>query len=210
MQVSNIFQTVNDEADVVEVARPQCEPLEVLLRVINRHYGTRNSVVDMFVQSHVNFLMWAEWDAYKRKLEIYEDVKAAIEDNNAANSDNPEYTPEALPVKPTWSDDDIAYITTDYVMNLPEVKAAIKSKQKEKRSIEVDNIVVEVDGMSFDGDEVSQNRMARAITALSVAEQPSTTWKLSNNELATVTKEQLAQALALAGQAQTDIWSNYG
>lgn len=207
-KVSDIFQILNEE--VLEIARPQCEGVDALITVINKHYGTKQSVIDAFVQFHVNHLMWAEWDKYKRKLDIYEDVKTAIEDNNADNVEDPEYIVKDLPVKPTWSDDDIAHITTDYVLGLPEVLEAKKSKLKEKRSLEVDNIVVEVDGMSFDGDEVSQNRMARAITALSVAEQPSTTWKLSNNELATVTKEQLAQALALAGQAQTDIWAHYG
>lgn len=81
---------------------------------------------------------------------------------------------------------------------------------KTKRANDVDNIVVTVDNMQFDGDETAQTRMARAIVALNAANQTTTSWKLHNNTLAQVTANQLAQALAAAGEAQTQIWVNYG
>ncbi|MER2494405.1 DUF4376 domain-containing protein, partial [Catenovulum sediminis] len=67
-----------------------------------------------------------------------------------------------------------------------------------------------VNGMQFDGDETAQTRMARAIVALDAAGQTETNWKLADNQFALVSKTQLAQALALAGQAQTDIWLAHG
>lgn len=132
MQVSSVFQYINDESEVLEVARPQCEPLDSLISVINKHYGIKDSVVDSFVQFHVSHLMWAKWDAYKNALVMYEEAKTAIEEHNAEAVQNPEMEIVALPDKPTWSDDDVAYITTDYVLGLPEVLEAKKNATKNK------------------------------------------------------------------------------
>lgn len=77
---------------------------------------------------------------------------------------------------------------------------------KEKRASIVASIIVEVDGMKFDGDETSQDRMARSIVALNDGE--TVQWVLADNTIAQVTKEQLRQALRLAGEAQTAIWAN--
>lgn len=77
---------------------------------------------------------------------------------------------------------------------------------KAERAEYVSRIVVEVDGMKFDGDETSQDRMARSIVALNDSE--TVQWVLADNTIAQVTKEQLRQALRLAGEAQTSIWAN--
>ena len=69
----------------------------------------------------------------------------------------------------------------------------------------LDTLTVEVDGMVFDGDEVSQGRMARA--SLSMQGSETIQWVLANNEKATVTKEQLAFALRLAGAKQAEFWA---
>ena len=77
---------------------------------------------------------------------------------------------------------------------------------KSERADYVSKIVVEVDGMQFDGDETSQDRMVRAAYALNDGE--TVQWVLADNTIAQVTKEQLRQALRLAGEAQTSIWAN--
>ena len=77
---------------------------------------------------------------------------------------------------------------------------------KSERADYVSKIVVEVDGMQFDGDETSQDRMVRAAYALNEGE--TVQWVLADNTIAQVTKEQLRQALRLAGEAQTSIWAN--
>lgn len=79
-------------------------------------------------------------------------------------------------------------------------------KAKEERADYVSKIIVEVDGMKFDGDETSQDRMARSIVALNEGE--TVQWVLADNTIAQITKEQLRQALRLAGEAQTAIWAN--
>jgi hypothetical protein len=78
---------------------------------------------------------------------------------------------------------------------------------KVQRAKDVERITVEVDGMVFDGDETSQNRMARAVVALNAASVTSTMWTLSDNSSVEVTVVQLAQALVKSGQAQTSIWT---
>lgn len=78
---------------------------------------------------------------------------------------------------------------------------------KNDRALRVQSIVVEYNGNKFDGDEVSQNRMSRAVVGL--GHQPDGTtlpWVLSDNTVVEVTKEDLAAVLILAGQKQTDLW----
>ena len=83
----------------------------------------------------------------------------------------------------------------------------IYQEWKAERQQRVDAITVEVDGFIFDGDEVSQNRMARAVTA---ADQltDTTPWTLHDNSVVTVTALQLKTACRLAGEAQTLIWND--
>lgn len=78
---------------------------------------------------------------------------------------------------------------------------------KRERAAKVAAIKVEVDGMTFDGDESAQSRMARAITAAETAGLESTVWVLANNTVATVTKVQLQQALAKAMVAMAELWT---
>ena len=78
---------------------------------------------------------------------------------------------------------------------------------KRERAAKVAAIKVEVDGMTFDGDESAQSRMARAITAAETAGLESTVWVLADNTVATVTKVQLQQALAKAMIAMSELWT---
>ena len=93
-----------------------------------------------------------------------------------------------------------------------EEKADLELKlAKSERAEAVSRIIVEVDGMKFDGDEESQTRMGRTISAaialgvdIQTHEQ---IWVLSDNSVASVTVSQLAKALKLAGESQTALWT---
>lgn len=61
-------------------------------------------------------------------------------------------------------------------------------------------------GNTFDGDEVSQGRMARAIIALQATGAPHISWTLADNTVLLAEAAELTEALALAGQAQADVW----
>lgn len=93
---------------------------------------------------------------------------------------------------------------------------AMKEHEKSKETAErrlfkhnrqklLDKLTVEVDGMVFDGDEASQSRMGRASFSMEPGE--TIDWVLATNEAQTVTKEQLAKALRLAGAKQAEFWT---
>ena len=77
---------------------------------------------------------------------------------------------------------------------------------KVARQAQVDALVVTVEsGRQFNGDETSQNRMARAIAALDIGEY--THWILATNTVEVVGRAELREALRLAGAEMTKIWS---
>lgn len=69
--------------------------------------------------------------------------------------------------------------------------------------------VMTANGNVFDADEESQNRMARAIVSMQLAQVNETNWILANNTPTVVTMTELGEALKLAGQEQTRIWTTY-
>lgn len=84
------------------------------------------------------------------------------------------------------------------------------ARSKETRSKDVGNIAVTVDGMVFDGDEKSQERMSRKINiarANEISMDTSLDWVLADNTIAQVTLRQLAKAALLAGQKQSELWT---
>lgn len=91
-----------------------------------------------------------------------------------------------------------------------KAKAAL-SQAKAERAEAVSKLTVTVDGMVFDANETSQNRMSRVVAgaqALGVDLNTTTQiWVLADNTVATPTVAQLAQALKLAGEAQTALWT---
>ena len=78
---------------------------------------------------------------------------------------------------------------------------------KAARELAVSQITVTTTaGNTFDGDETSQNRMARAILALQATGTPVTNWVLSDNSVVEASVAELSEALALAGAAQSAMW----
>ena len=67
-------------------------------------------------------------------------------------------------------------------------------------------IKVTLNGKVFDGDEVAQGRIARAVAAAESAGITTYQWKLADNSVAEVSLSELKQALALAFQAQSALW----
>ena len=85
--------------------------------------------------------------------------------------------------------------------------AAAHEQKKATREEVVARIrVTTASGKTFDGDETSQTRMARAVVALQAAGQAETVWVLADNTPTAVTLDELAEALALAGAEQTRLW----
>ena len=95
-------------------------------------------------------------------------------------------------------------------MTTEEQAQADLNSAKATRATKVDALTVTVDGMVFDADETSQNRMSRVVAgaqALGIDQSTTQVWVLADNTVATPTVAQLAQALKLAGEAQTALWT---
>lgn len=83
----------------------------------------------------------------------------------------------------------------------------LREEAKANRQAAVDAITVTTSsGKTFDGDETSQTRMARAILALQATGTPSITWVLADNNVTEATVAELSEAMALAGAEQARLW----
>ena len=81
---------------------------------------------------------------------------------------------------------------------------ALKEK-KELRTLLVANIEVEYNGVVYQGDETSQDRMSRAINGLP-DDTTTISWKAKDNSSKELTRLDLKEILFLTGQEQTRIW----
>lgn len=100
----------------------------------------------------------------------------------------------------------VTHINNNSINSLPVSEINIDIDKR----IVVENIKVSIsNGMVFDGDEYSQDRMLRAINIANLTGQTSTQWKLADNSIQTVTLDELKEALTLAGQEMSRIWLEY-
>ncbi len=76
-----------------------------------------------------------------------------------------------------------------------------------QRQHELDNAIIELDGIKLDADETSQTRMTRALAVLEDNEKQF--WVAADDSMVRLTKVQFKQALKLAGLKQTAIWTKY-
>lgn len=104
-------------------------------------------------------------------------------------------------------------LTADEVLQVEEAErinadhevAAARNGWKGQRAAAVAAIKVTTSaGNTFDGDETSQTRMARSISVMGEGE--TILWVLADNNPVQVTKDQLSEALRLAGAEQARLW----
>lgn len=90
----------------------------------------------------------------------------------------------------------------------PPTEAELREQFKAERGAAVAAIVVTTQaGNTFDGDEISQGRMARAILGLQAAGNgTSVPWVLADNSIIQATAAELLEALTLAGTEQARLW----
>lgn len=100
--------------------------------------------------------------------------------------------------------EDAPYVT--YTKKSEEQLAELAmSKAKIQREQAVQEITVTTAaGNEFDGDEKSQDRMTRAIAAMS--DTDTVPWVLADNSIIQVQKSELVEALKLAGMRMTELW----
>lgn len=113
----------------------------------------------------------------------------------------------------TWV---IEPLTADEVLQVEEAErvnagheaATTRNRWKDQRAAAVAAIkVTTAAGNTYDGDETSQARMARKIAVLQATGPGATAdWVLADNSAATVTAQELQEALALASAEQDRLW----
>lgn len=93
-----------------------------------------------------------------------------------------------------------------------QASKAAREAWKVRRAENVARITVTTTaGNTFDGDELSQGRMARAILGLqALGEGATIRWVLADNSEIQATASELTEALQLAGQAQAALWVEEG
>ena len=90
----------------------------------------------------------------------------------------------------------------------PPTQEQLLAKAKAQRQALVDAIIVTTtSGKKFDGDELSQDRMNKAISVAAITGLTSCTWVLADNVPTIVTVNELKEALALSFQAMGAVWS---
>ena len=90
----------------------------------------------------------------------------------------------------------------------PPTAEDILSKAKAERQALVDSIVVTTQsGKTFDGNEISQDRMNKAISVAAITGLTACAWVLADNVPTVVTVDELKEALALAFQAMGAVWA---
>jgi len=85
-------------------------------------------------------------------------------------------------------------------------RATTKAKVEIKSAIlrAIDTMRVEVDGLGYDGDEVSTSRMVKAIQTLVGDEK--ITWKTYDNQVVEITQTELGKTLRASGILMTKLW----
>jgi len=93
-------------------------------------------------------------------------------------------------------------------VKVEQAAKAARQAWKQERAEAVKNIkVTTTAGNTFDGDEESQTRMARAVVALdAVGPEAAVTWVLADNSVIQASAAELREALALAGAEQARLW----
>ena len=103
-----------------------------------------------------------------------------------------------LDIEEPMIDGEFRDLTDDELLPIETVK------WKANRELLVSQIEVEYEGHIYQGDETSQDRMSRALAVL--PDDISTTWRTSDNQNVSISKDDLKEILFLSGQEQTRIW----
>ncbi len=114
----------------------------------------------------------------------------------------PQDTPDAVEVP----DDSPLESISDALDDVAQAMVVAQQAKMQRTEAVARIRVTTASGKVFDGDETSQTRMARAVVALQAAGQTETLWVLADNVPTTVSLDELAEALALAGAEQTRLW----
>lgn len=225
----DLFYSIGDDGVTVEMDRPETRPLSDVELVLNKHAAnpSKRHVIEMFVGKYLLELQWDWFESHKEwveQLKIVEDKRPerARDKDGQFISDDPDtdideayidgFTPAMYeaelsehsakePIRPPIQAVEEAMTSISFG-GVPIEETIFRAQ----RHASVSGIVVEVDGMLFDGDEDSQRRMLSAIRAGEDHGLTETLWRLSDNTEQVITLDQLKVAHSKAIIAQGSMW----
>lgn len=195
---------LDDSSNPIIRSMPETKSFDDIKLVIN-HNPSNEVVINKFIELYDLGLQWDWFNEYqlwlKSKADFEEYVSTLpVEDEEGKLIELPVFNkPEPLrPISKTVDE----YKNELLINDLPLGEYIFKLV----RSAQVHSITVEVDGLVFDGDENSQRRMLSALAAADILGLQSMQWRLADNTVVEVTKDQLTKAHAKAILAQGALW----
>lgn len=195
---------LNEDSEPIELVKPVCKGLDDIELVV-KHNPLNNLAINKFIELYDLGIQWnwfykyQEWIRAKLKFEEYVST-LPVEDKDGNTLILPEFNLQE-PIRPNRNTVD--YYKENILIDGFSINEYIF---RYKRSTEVHSITVEVDGLVFDGDEASQRRMLSAINAAETLGLNTTPWRLADNSIVDVTKQQLVEAHAKAILKQGALW----
>lgn len=104
-------------------------------------------------------------------------------------------------------DDLPVFSEIDFDINLVERVYQNSNEIKNDKEHDLENLTVEYNGLVFDANEISQERINRTIASLEIGD--TVEWILADNTSSNVNKEVLSNVLSLATKKQSEIWNKY-
>lgn len=191
---------VPEYVDVVYVEQipfGECKPLAALERVIA--LGKSEKVIGMFASC-------VETNYLKDFLEGYLEYLSAVSEwTEARDSFEPVIDEETQEVSVFTLIEPVA--PNRYTPTVEQIRQPYLSNTfKTARTKVMKKLTVEVDGIVFDADETSQNRMTRAI--IMMGDSDVVPWTVADNSVVNCTSLMLKEALYKGGLAQSAVWTN--
>lgn len=144
-----------------------------------------------------------KFNTEQNSFEYVEIIKPIVEDNKAQVGSGTFVPPEFIEYKVGQEPNEL--LEALETERLEMESAYNKAEAKRAKQLHLDNIIVNVNGNEFDGNDKARLNMLSAIQSAEVVGIDKTYWKLANNNVVEVTVGELKQALAEAIQRVGEI-----
>ncbi len=191
--------------------RPESKTLADVLLVTRLHAANpaMHHVIDKFIELYAVTLQWDWFDQYQAWLACKTDAEfyapaLPIDTEDQQAIEQPLFA-EPMPERPQHKT--LEQYRAEILIDGISIDEYLFRTQ---RAAAVNSIIVEVDGLMFDGHEEAQRRMLSAMHTSDEEGITSTIWRLADNTEAAVTVEQIRQAHSLAIIEQGKLWTKGG
>lgn len=202
------YPMLDEHNNPVLRTRPESKSMADVILVTRLHAANpeMHHVIDKFIELYTITLQWGWFNLYQSWIARKSDAELnapamPIEAQSQQVIERPLFA-DPEPFRPELKT--IEQYRTEILIDGISINEYLFRTQ---RTVAVNSIIVEVDGLVFDGDEQSQRRMLAAIHASEDAGIESTIWRLADNTEAAVTVEQIRQAHSLAIIEQGKLWT---